>query len=629
VARVSAPQSIFPTQRAILFYAGGASVPSSCRNATSLIIPGRSEYGNPGLNEAVAAGALPLQYHNMSVYVNVALYHNWMYSTSSGSPALTTYGSGGTSYGPPINWLALSDAQIRAKLDSTFRKMRAELPWMRGLFLDDCGPDWSGYATVGASAQESFYLKHVVIATKIGELANEFGWFILSNGMWNGNNNHGYPIRTTHGCSLYDGFCIEHHSIGEAPFWDAVGGGQWRLRDPGGQRFMFSICNSSSDTTAWRNRANQAWIAEQTTSGYTANPPPVNTSLTPHNLGLTTGGAPSVTVTVTPTSVSVQTGTTQQFTGVASPSSALTWTVNNVVGGNTTVGTITSAGLYTAPISVPTGAIVTVRAAVASGESGSSTVTVTQGAPDPPDDQLPAPPAPINQVFGNRFAGIIPNNMTPDYSRGVIITPDESGTITHMVVGIDGNGPGVASQPFKIRLYSVTGTVVGSLLVSSAEYTVTTGLDPVWVSLALDTPQAVVLDVPIFAAIHTGGTEATGRFFRNETGGVSRTLYDVYADGGVASFTGPSTGNADVSIYADYIPAGTAGAAIEGASQGGSTTAGNLTSAAVAVTSVAYRLEPRTVVRMTPVPYEVDSVTGEWGQQLAWNSATSQFEPAT
>jgi hypothetical protein len=32
---------------------------------------------------------------------------------------------------------------------------------------------------------------------------------------------------------------------------------------------------------------------------------------------------------------------------------------------------------------------------------------------------------------------------------------------------------------------------------------------------------------------------------------------------------------------------------------------------------------------MTPVPYEVDSVTGEWGQQLAWNSATSQFEPAT
>ncbi len=58
-----------------------------------------------------------------------------------------------------------------------------------------------------------------------------------------------------------------------------------------------------------------------------------------------------ITVSVTPATASIGVGATQQFnaTVTGSTNQAVTWSVNGVVGGNATVGTITAAGLYTAP----------------------------------------------------------------------------------------------------------------------------------------------------------------------------------------------------------------------------------------------------------------------------------------
>jgi len=61
-----------------------------------------------------------------------------------------------------------------------------------------------------------------------------------------------------------------------------------------------------------------------------------------------TGG----TLTVTPGAVEKLPNGTQQFT-VTGGEGPFTWTVNGVAGGNSTYGTITSAGAYTAPASVP------------------------------------------------------------------------------------------------------------------------------------------------------------------------------------------------------------------------------------------------------------------------------------
>ena len=72
---------------------------------------------------------------------------------------------------------------------------------------------------------------------------------------------------------------------------------------------------------------------------------------------------PSVTVAVSPTSASVQLGASRSFQATVSGSAntAVTWSVNGVAGGSSTVGTISSAGLYTAPAVMPASSTVTVR----------------------------------------------------------------------------------------------------------------------------------------------------------------------------------------------------------------------------------------------------------------------------
>src|SRR5204862_411321 len=56
-----------------------------------------------------------------------------------------------------------------------------------------------------------------------------------------------------------------------------------------------------------------------------------------------------VSVTIAPTSATVAARGTQQFTATVQNTSntAVTWQVNGVTGGNATVGTISSSGLYT------------------------------------------------------------------------------------------------------------------------------------------------------------------------------------------------------------------------------------------------------------------------------------------
>jgi serine protease len=78
----------------------------------------------------------------------------------------------------------------------------------------------------------------------------------------------------------------------------------------------------------------------------------------------TSGTTTPVTVTVTPATASISTRATQSFTATVANTSntAVTWQVNGVAGGNSTVGTISSAGVYTAPAAVPTPAIVTIKA---------------------------------------------------------------------------------------------------------------------------------------------------------------------------------------------------------------------------------------------------------------------------
>jgi Protein of unknown function (DUF1565) len=103
------------------------------------------------------------------------------------------------------------------------------------------------------------------------------------------------------------------------------------------------------------------------------------------------GGSPAteaatpVSIGMTPTSATVGTGSAQQFTATVQNTSntAATWQVNGMTGGNATVGTISSSGLYIAPATVPSPATVTVTAVSQADPTKSTSAQVTITAPTP------------------------------------------------------------------------------------------------------------------------------------------------------------------------------------------------------------------------------------------------------
>lgn len=134
-----------------------------------------------------------------------------------------------------------------------------------------------------------------------------------------------------------------------------------------------------------------------------------------------------VAITVAPTSSIVQTGATQLFTATITGSSNtnVTWSVAGVSGGNSTVGTISIVGLYTAPGAVPGTNPVTVTAtSVADGtKSASASVTITVVASTIQITSLSAttinPLAPLT-ITGTGFD---PANS----AISVLLTPESSG----------------------------------------------------------------------------------------------------------------------------------------------------------------------------------------------------------
>jgi DNA-binding beta-propeller fold protein YncE len=81
----------------------------------------------------------------------------------------------------------------------------------------------------------------------------------------------------------------------------------------------------------------------------------------------------------------VQADQTQQFTATVqnTTNTAVTWQVSGVTGGNTTIGTISSAGLYTAPDPVPNPASVTVTAVSQADTTQSASASVSLVYPTP------------------------------------------------------------------------------------------------------------------------------------------------------------------------------------------------------------------------------------------------------
>jgi predicted small lipoprotein YifL len=166
-------------------------------------------------------------------------------------------------------------------------------------------------------------------------------------------------------------------------------------------------------------------------------------------------------VTVSPATANVQEGSQQQFTATVSNTNdnAITWQVNGVTGGNSSVGTISSTGLYTAPSVIPNPASVTITALITdmTTVSGSSIVTIT------------AVTFGNSSLKGNFVFGVsgLDLNANPFYAVGAI-TADGNGNITAGEEDIVDTSSGYVNATTMTGTYSVGADGRGTLTFSNS-----------------------------------------------------------------------------------------------------------------------------------------------------------------
>jgi hypothetical protein len=144
-------------------------------------------------------------------------------------------------------------------------------------------------------------------------------------------------------------------------------------------------------------------------------------------------------VSISPTAPTINTAATQQFTaavqGTGSFSNAVTWSVDGGMGGDFTVGTISSTGLYSAPLTVPGLGPVTVTATSSVDTTLSATAQVSLIPGVPSITQLSpstANAADSMQINGKNLMGV-PGSVTTVFFPGpngielvVLPNPDTS-----------------------------------------------------------------------------------------------------------------------------------------------------------------------------------------------------------
>ena len=120
--------------------------------------------------------------------------------------------------------------------------------------------------------------------------------------------------------------------------------------------------NRTATTTTFGSSSNLTATGSISTAGNTIPVTVVNPDGQVSNvttIAVTTSTVTPISVSITPRTVTVRLGRTVQFRANVSGTSnkSVMWKVNEILGGNTTVGTITETGLYTTPAVVSSGPI--------------------------------------------------------------------------------------------------------------------------------------------------------------------------------------------------------------------------------------------------------------------------------
>jgi hypothetical protein len=171
----------------------------------------------------------------------------------------------------------------------------------------------------------------------------------------------------------------------------------------------------------------------------------------------------STTITISPSAANVPAGTTEQFAATVPgiPNASVTWSVDQIVGGSATVGTVSATGLYTAPAAVGNHTITATGAGVAANATvavftlsvSPSTATIALSATEQFTATAQGLSAPVfswsvdDAAGGSNTVGIIS-------TAGLYSAPATPGT--HTISASVANTPGSASAAVTVIGFAVT-----------------------------------------------------------------------------------------------------------------------------------------------------------------------------
>src|SRR5437868_631137 len=173
-----------------------------------------------------------------------------------------------------------------------------------------------------------------------------------------------------------------------------------------------------------------------------------------------------VTVAIDPVNLTLPVGSTRQYSlkVMNTTNTAVTWTINNLPGGDATVGTISSTGFYTAPAALPPGYTVTIKATSVADPTAFAAGTITVRNQIPYVTSVTPSTLPLGAftitVNGSRFvsgAQVLWNNsaLPTSYVSATQLTATGSATQTgNFNITVANPGPGAVSTALAIKVVS-------------------------------------------------------------------------------------------------------------------------------------------------------------------------------
>jgi len=337
-----------------------------------------------------------------------------------------------------------------------------------------------------------------------------------------------------------------------------------------------------------------------------------------------------VSVSVTPSTATVGINATQAFAATVSNggSAAVSWQVNGIAGGNVSVGTISAAGVYTAPAAVPSPATVTVSAVSQADTTKSATASVTVSATPP-----------IAVVVAPSSATVL-TSATQTFTAAVNNTTNTA--ITWQVNGINGGNAtvgtiapnGLYTAPASVPTpASVTVKAVSVADTSkSGNASVTVSARPaITVSVSPPTASVAITATQTFTATVANSSNSAVSWQVNGIAGGNASLGTISASGiyvAPAAVPSPATVSVVAVSVADGTKTGSATVTVTGAA-GGVSVAVNPSRAAITIGQTQQFSASVGGTTDTVVNWSVDGISGGSATVGTINSGGLYTPPTT